>query len=952
MAEFAASFRASLTEDSDPVITSFSEGNEGFDAGFDDVIGVETRGAVRYDVEQELTETQKETARDNIDAADAADLTAHINDSSVHVTSAEKSTWNSKYTKPADGIPPTDLRWDVQQSLDEADEAWHTVGTHVQDTTVHFESGEKDELYQDIDDMQDDIEDNASAISTHASNTDIHVTAAEKDEWDAKYTRPAGGIPAADMTQSIEQTLDEAAHDHVILSQHIQNSTIHVTANDKTSWNSKYTKPATGIPASDLAAGVVPTKTSDLTNDGADGISTYVEADDLAAVATSGSYNDLSDKPTIPAPITDYVHTGTYSTAQYRKGGLVIGAANSSEAGGVNVTNGRIYVTGVSNPLFGLKSSDANSTQFFLQVTKDHLYAGPTSTNALDFQADGKTTMPSDLTVKGKIIKNGGTSAQFLKADGSVDSTAYSTFSGDYNDLSNKPTIPAAQVNSDWDATSGVAEILNKPSIPTKTSDLTNDSDFITESAVDTKISTKADSAGASANYAAKLTASIPYGECDSTSTATAFTARVPGITELRDGVCMLLYNGVITSASGFTINVNGLGAKPSYSNMAMGNPVTPTSPTRDTTIFNINYAFLFVYSETLVSGGCWIGYRGYDANTNTIGYQIRTNSYSLPMKSITYRYRLLFTSADGAHFVPANNSTSTNATASRTVCQDPIDPFGTIVYYGTTASVAAGSRPSASYLWQEYTLTLGYSFNRTGAALTLTSWKPVYVKCAPQTDGSAIIDSTTPYVQDLPTTNDGKIYIFLGVAYSATSIELNLAHPVYYHDGNGIKLWTGSSGGGTYTETDPTVPAWAKAPTKPTYTASEVGAQVAPLVGQINDNTASDYLTPAQVFAAVAAGRQVFASTSYLSAPLVFSAFNSGVDANSGNAIVIANLCYSLIMLALLGDVTSGVWNISAQVLVNDTIYGQIPSATSQLTNDSGFITLADLPIWNGGVS
>jgi nitrogen fixation protein len=30
----------------------------------------------------------------------------------------------------------------------------------------------------------------------------------------------------------------------------------------------------------------------------------------------------------------------------------------------------------------------------------------------------------------------------------------------------NKPTIPASQVNSDWDATSGVAQILNKPTIP------------------------------------------------------------------------------------------------------------------------------------------------------------------------------------------------------------------------------------------------------------------------------------------------------------------------------------------------------------------------------------------------------------------------------------------------------------------------------------------------------
>ena len=64
--------------------------------------------------------------------------------------------------------------------------------------------------------------------------------------------------------------------------------------------------------------------------------------------------------------------------------------------------------------------------------------------------------------------------------------------------IKNKPTIPTAtsdltndgedginpfitaadvtaQVNSDWNATTGVAEILNKPAIPTNTSDLTND---------------------------------------------------------------------------------------------------------------------------------------------------------------------------------------------------------------------------------------------------------------------------------------------------------------------------------------------------------------------------------------------------------------------------------------------------------------------------------------------
>jgi hypothetical protein len=43
--------------------------------------------------------------------------------------------------------------------------------------------------------------------------------------------------------------------------------------------------------------------------------------------------------------------------------------------------------------------------------------------------------------------------------------------SGAYADLSGKPTIPAAQVNSDWNATSGVSQILNKPTIPAATTD-------------------------------------------------------------------------------------------------------------------------------------------------------------------------------------------------------------------------------------------------------------------------------------------------------------------------------------------------------------------------------------------------------------------------------------------------------------------------------------------------
>ena len=57
----------------------------------------------------------------------------------------------------------------------------------------------------------------------------------------------------------------------------------------------------------------------------------------------------------------------------------------------------------------------------------------------------------------------------------------------------------------------------------------------------------------------------IPMGKLDTTSTATVMTASIDGITELVNGVCVWLTNGVVTSKENFTININGLGGKPVY---------------------------------------------------------------------------------------------------------------------------------------------------------------------------------------------------------------------------------------------------------------------------------------------------------------------------------------------------------------------------------------------------
>ena len=253
--------------------------------------------------------------------------------------------------------------------------------------------------------------------------------------------------------------------------------------------------------------------------------------------------------------------------------------------------------------------------------------------------------------------------------------------------------------------------------------------------------------------------------------------------------------NSYKTAGSNMCLNVNGTGAYNIYYN---GSDYVSTTSANTTFCGYANREVVYTFRIDVVNGvehPRWVFVsHGYESgNTNTIGYQLRHNSSTLPASDKFYRYRLLFTSADGKKYVPANTSTSTSATSSKTVNQRPIDPFGEILYYGSTSSVSAGSNPGATVLWEEYTLTLGYSFNRTGAALTMSYPAPVYIKCTPdESDGSAIIDSITPYVQSLPSTDDGKIYIFLGIAYSETSIELMPTHPVYYYDGTGIRLWTG----------------------------------------------------------------------------------------------------------------------------------------------------------------
>lgn len=284
--------------------------------------------------------------------------------------------------------------------------------------------------------------------------------------------------------------------------------------------------------------------------------------------------------------------------------------------------------------------------------------------------------------------------------------------------------------------------------------------------------------------FKAALTAGIPYGKVDSTSTSTSYTATVDGITELRDGVCMLLKNGVVTSASGFKININGLGAKPVYSNMA--------ASTAETTLFNVNYTFLFVYDSTRVSSGCWILYRGYYSDTTTArGYQ---DYYFRPYAgSATYRYKFLMEGANHRLYpiVTTNQTSTTQVTKSpQTVGLRPWK----IWYYSGTATVNAGSAFAAQSIHPAmYTTNAVYNFNASTGTYV---WIYLVGSYNRDTDLFTLDSSTTGYYKFVaqnttPSTSSfttGKYYLLLGATYSTTNyISLFDVNPFYYFDGTNL---------------------------------------------------------------------------------------------------------------------------------------------------------------------
>lgn len=172
---------------------------------------------------------------------------------------------------------------------------------------------------------------------------------------------------------------------------------------------------------------------------------------------------------------------------------------------------------------------------------------------------------------------------------------------GDYDDLINKPVIPAAQVNSDWNAVSGAAQILNKPTIPT----VNNATLTIQKNGTDVQTFT----ANASSNVTCNIT--VPTNTNELTNGA-GFITGITG-TDVTTALGYTPYNS--SNPAGYTSNV-GTVTSVNNVNPINGN-VTLSIPTDTSDLTNGAGYITGINSSDVVSA---LGYTPYNSS-NPNGY-------------------------------------------------------------------------------------------------------------------------------------------------------------------------------------------------------------------------------------------------------------------------------------------------------------------------------------------
>lgn len=271
------------------------------------------------------------------------------------------------------------------------------------------------------------------------------------------------------------------------------------------------------------------------------------------------------------------------------------------------------------------------------------------------------------------------------------------------------------------------------------------------------------------------------YGVSNTAAATVQKEVSIPSITSLDTGTIIIVQPTVTSTVANSTLKLNDFDAYP----MRYNNAAITTST--DSIVWSAAYPSIWVFDGTY-----WVfAGHGLDSNTTyTLNYSVDAGQYTAG--SGTYavtRYSILAQKADGTW----EKITATNASYS-TGTSKSVNTSGFILnqlrYYGTTTAVASGVKIATNVLYEKAaSVDMRYSTN-CGGTTTWALGDYIYLVGTIGADGLFYLDTTTWWSNALPTTNDGKLYIRLGLALVAASYTMSFFEdrPIFYHDGIGIK--------------------------------------------------------------------------------------------------------------------------------------------------------------------
>lgn len=205
------------------------------------------------------------------------------------------------------------------------------------------------------------------------------------------------------------------------------------------------------------------------------------------------------------------------------------------------------------------------------------------------------------------------------------------------------------------------------------------------------------------------------------------------------------------------------------------------------------------------VTGGVWRVLNYYDSNSNDTGYYHRriypnlkagtgsVDKYTIIMQLPNGRWSSIvqapsWTTNSSGSVIPKDTgkSASTNGFM-----------LGHVLLMYANATYADGANIGTYNIWSAHTglIDARYSFNLANSTGNgFVAYTPVYI-VGTVSDGLFHLDTTKWWTQTLPSSDDGKVYIYIGDAYDWYRITFTEDKPMYWYKDGALRLYAEGRG-------------------------------------------------------------------------------------------------------------------------------------------------------------